>query len=115
MAVVMEPQAAERTLYDIAVAQFQIAAERMGLSDNLRRLLSVCQREYTVNFPVQMDDGSIRMFRGHRVQHNIARGPAKGRLVGATMKLLGGRGDAAVVNRLLDEELQEHRARLGAV
>ena len=78
MAVVTEPYAPERTLFDIAVEQFQIAAETMGLSDNLRRLLSVCQREYTVNFPVQMDDGAIQIFRGHRVQHNIARGPAKG-------------------------------------
>ena len=78
MTVVTEPHAAERTLFDMAVAQFQIAAERMGLADNLRRVLSVCQREYTVNFPVQMDDGSIQIFRGHRVQHNIARGPAKG-------------------------------------
>ncbi len=75
---VREKQAREQSLFDIAVAQFGIAAETMGLSDNLRRLLSVCAREYTVNFPVQMDDGSIRIFRGHRVQHNIARGPAKG-------------------------------------
>ncbi len=78
MAVVTEPHAAERTLFDMAVAQFETAAQTMGLADNLRRVLSVCQREYTVNFPVQMDDGSIQIFRGHRVQHNIARGPAKG-------------------------------------
>jgi glutamate dehydrogenase (NAD(P)+) len=73
-----EKQARQQSLFDVAVAQFQIAAETMGLDDNLRRVLSVCAREYTVNFPVQMDDGSIRIFRGHRVQHNIARGPAKG-------------------------------------
>src|SRR5215217_7737827 len=71
-------QAQERNLFQVAVEQFNTAAERMGLADNLRRVLSVCQREYTVNFPVQMDDGSIQIFRGHRVQHNIARGPAKG-------------------------------------
>ncbi|HEY8601219.1 MAG TPA: Glu/Leu/Phe/Val dehydrogenase dimerization domain-containing protein, partial [Thermomicrobiales bacterium] len=68
----------ERNLFQMAVEQFGVAAEKMGLDDNLRRLLSVCQRQYTVNFPVQMDDGSIRMFEGHRVQHNIGRGPAKG-------------------------------------
>jgi glutamate dehydrogenase (NAD(P)+) len=67
-----------QSLFDIAVEQFATAAETMGLDDNLRRFLSVCQREYTVNFPVQMDDGAIRVYRGHRVQHNIARGPAKG-------------------------------------
>ncbi len=70
--------AEERNLFQMAVEQFGVAAEKMGLDDNLRRLLSVCQRQYTVNFPVQMDDGSIRMFEGHRVQHNIGRGPAKG-------------------------------------
>ncbi len=71
-------QQRERTLFDMAVEQFEFAADKMGLHDNLRRLLSVCQRQYTVNFPVQMDDGSVRMFEGHRVQHNIGRGPAKG-------------------------------------
>jgi glutamate dehydrogenase (NAD(P)+) len=71
-------QAQERNLFEMAVEQFNTAAERMGLDENLRRVLSVCQRQYTVNFPVQMDDGSIRIFEGHRVQHNIGRGPAKG-------------------------------------
>ncbi len=73
-----DEQRHEQSLFAIAVEQFQIAAERMGLDDNLRRVLSVCQHEYTANFPVQMDDGSIRVFTGHRIQHNIARGPAKG-------------------------------------
>jgi aspartyl-tRNA(Asn)/glutamyl-tRNA(Gln) amidotransferase subunit B len=69
------------------------------------------------------DEGPIREAVRRAIEENpqpvgdFMRGKvaAKGRLVGATMKLLGGRGDAAVVNRLLDEELQEHRARLGAV
>ncbi len=73
-----QQQVRERTLFAMAVEQFHGAAEKMGLPDDLRRLLSVCQREYTVNFPVQMDDGSIRMYQGHRVQHNIGRGPTKG-------------------------------------
>ena len=38
------------------------------------------QRELTVNFPVKLDDGSVRVFSGYRVQHNVARGPAKGGL-----------------------------------
>ena len=37
-----------------------------------------CKREFTVNFPVQLDDGSVRSFTGYRVQHNLARGPGKG-------------------------------------
>jgi glutamate dehydrogenase (NAD(P)+) len=71
-------QRAEGSLFAIAVEQFQGAAETMGLDEGLRRILSECQHETTVNFPVVMDDGAVRMFRGHRVQHNTARGPAKG-------------------------------------
>ncbi len=73
-----EAGAGGRNLFDMAVEQFHAAADRMGLDDNLRRILGVCQHQYTVNFPVQMDDGSIQVFEGHRVQHNVARGPAKG-------------------------------------
>ena len=45
-----------------------------------RAVLRVPQREYTVNFPVKLDDGSVGVFQGYRVQHNVARGPAKGGL-----------------------------------
>ncbi len=64
--------------WEVALKQFHDAAEIMGLDDDLRRVLSTCKRELTVNFPVKMDDGRIEVFSGHRVQHNIARGPAKG-------------------------------------
>ncbi len=64
--------------YQMAVAQFEAAAERLHLSKDMRAILSVPKRELTVNFPVRMDDGSVRMFTGYRVQHNINRGPAKG-------------------------------------
>src|SRR5690349_17987536 len=73
-----ERQRQERSLFEMAVEQFHIAAETMSLDENMRRVLSVCQRQFTVNFPVQMDDGSVQIFEGHRVQHNIGRGPAKG-------------------------------------
>ncbi|MGB3330585.1 MAG: Glu/Leu/Phe/Val dehydrogenase, partial [Thermomicrobiales bacterium] len=65
-------------LFRTAVEQFSIAADVIGLDDNIRRVLSTCQRELTVNFPVEMDDGSVRMLRGHRVQHNSGPGPTKG-------------------------------------
>lgn len=65
-------------LFETAVQQFTIAADVIGLDDNIRRVLSACQRELTVNFPVEMDDGSVRMFTGHRVQHNSGPGPTKG-------------------------------------
>ena len=65
-------------LYDVAVAQFNDAAERLGLSQPMRAILSRPKRELVVNFPVRMDDGNVEMFTGYRVQHNINRGPAKG-------------------------------------
>jgi len=68
----------ERTLFDIAVEQFHIAADVLGLEDDMRQVMSHCQRELTVNFPVEMDDGTIRVFTGHRVQHNAGPGPTKG-------------------------------------
>ena len=61
-----------------AIAQFDLAAERLNLSQELRAILRVPKRELTVNFPVRMDDGRVEMFTGYRVQHNINRGPAKG-------------------------------------
>jgi glutamate dehydrogenase (NAD(P)+) len=63
-----------------ALAQFDAAAERLRLDEGVREVLRTCKRELSVNFPVQMDDGSIRVFNGYRVQHNLARGPAKGGL-----------------------------------
>ena len=60
----------ERDLFDVAVEQFQIAADVLGLDDDMRKILSHCQRELTVHFPVEMDDGSVEVFTGYRVQHN---------------------------------------------
>jgi glutamate dehydrogenase (NAD(P)+) len=64
--------------YRIAQQQFDEAAEHLGLDAGMRDILRAINRELTVNFPVYMDDGSIRVFTGYRVQHNLARGPAKG-------------------------------------
>ena len=66
------------SLYENAVRQFTKASKIMNLEPDLIDVLSKPKRELTVNFPVRMDDGSIKVFTGHRVQHNIARGPAKG-------------------------------------
>lgn len=63
-----------------ALLQFDKAADRVGLDDNLRRALRAIKRELTVNFPVEMDDGTLKVFRGYRIHHNIVRGPAKGGL-----------------------------------
>ena len=64
--------------FAVATAQFDDAAERLHLSQDLREILRLPKRELTVNFPVRMDDNRIVMFTGYRVQHNINRGPAKG-------------------------------------
>jgi glutamate dehydrogenase (NAD(P)+) len=64
--------------YDMAVAQFDEAAELLGLSQAMRAILRKPKRELIVNFPVRMDNGDVEMFTGYRVQHNINRGPAKG-------------------------------------
>ena len=64
--------------YEVAVAQFDEAADRLGLSQAMRAILSKPKRELIVNFPVRMDNGDVEMFTGYRVQHNINRGPAKG-------------------------------------
>ena len=69
---------AQPSLFDVAVEQFNTAADVIGLDDDMPCILSTCKRELTVNFPVEMDDGSVQVFTGHRVQHNIAAGPSKG-------------------------------------
>ncbi|HET6381483.1 MAG TPA: Glu/Leu/Phe/Val dehydrogenase [candidate division Zixibacteria bacterium] len=65
-------------IWAVAQAQFDHAAELLDLDPGLRRVLRVPKRELTVNFPVTMDDGRVEVFTGYRVQHNLARGPAKG-------------------------------------
>jgi glutamate dehydrogenase (NAD(P)+) len=65
---------------DTALSQLNAAADQLELDDGTRAVLSRCKRELSVNFPVKMDDGTIRVFNGYRVQHNLARGPAKGGL-----------------------------------
>jgi glutamate dehydrogenase (NAD(P)+) len=62
----------------MAQRQFDLAAERLRLDSGLRKVLREPQRELTVHFPVKMDDGSVQVFTGYRVQHNLGRGPAKG-------------------------------------
>jgi len=61
-----------------AQRQFDIAAERLGLDPGLRTVLRECERELIVSVPVRMDDGSVQVFEGYRVQHNLGRGPSKG-------------------------------------
>ena len=57
---------------------FQRAAEHLGLDNEMRTLLTMPFRELRVEVPVRMDNGSLRVFVGYRVQHSGVRGPAKG-------------------------------------
>lgn len=63
-----------------ARSQISQAARHLDLDDATVQVLSACRREITVHVPVQRDDGSTRVVTGYRVQHNVARGPAKGGL-----------------------------------
>ena len=64
--------------YTTAQAQFDKVAAIIGIDDGTRDLLRQPLREFHVLIPVHMDDGSTRIFNGFRIQHNDARGPAKG-------------------------------------
>jgi len=68
----------EKSLYGMAVEQFNKAAKLMDLEPDLAEVLRRPKRALIVEFPVMMDDGHIEVFTGYRVQHNVARGPAKG-------------------------------------
>jgi glutamate dehydrogenase (NAD(P)+) len=72
------PPRARQDALTSALAQFDRAADHLGLGPESRAILRVPKREWTVNFPVTMDDGHVEVVTGYRVQHNVARGPAKG-------------------------------------
>ena len=64
--------------YEMARVQFDRVADMIGLDSAARDLLRTPMREYHFTIPVRMDDASVQVFQGFRVQHNDARGPAKG-------------------------------------
>jgi glutamate dehydrogenase (NAD(P)+) len=64
--------------FEAMAERFNIAADHLGLEQGLRDILRIPDRELTVAIPIRMDDGSMRVFTGYRVQHNFSRGPCKG-------------------------------------
>ena len=68
----------ETNPWQAQAARFDIAARKLGLDPGIRKVLSLPAREIIVHIPVAMDDGSIEVFTGYRVQHSSARGPGKG-------------------------------------
>jgi len=68
----------EKNPWLAAAARFDEAALRLKLDDGMCKVLRTPTKEITVNIPVQLDDGRLEVFTGYRVQHSLARGPAKG-------------------------------------
>ncbi|MFQ5908429.1 MAG: Glu/Leu/Phe/Val dehydrogenase [Thermoplasmata archaeon] len=68
----------EMSAFEIAQAQIEATGRRLGVEPDLLEILKVPSRELTVNFPVKMDDGTVRVFTGFRVQYNQVLGPFKG-------------------------------------
>jgi len=73
--VIMEQ---ETNPWESQAARFDLAAHKLNLDEGLWRVLRYPNREIILHIPVQMDDGRLEVFTGFRVQHSIARGPAKG-------------------------------------
>jgi glutamate dehydrogenase/leucine dehydrogenase len=71
-------QLKEKTAFEEAMENFDIAANALNLEENVRAMVKYPERILTVSIPVRMDDGRIQRFEGYRVQHSTARGPAKG-------------------------------------
>lgn len=65
-------------VFENAQAQVKKACDKLGMEPNVYELLKEPQRVIEVNIPVKMDDGSIKVFKGFRSQHNDAVGPTKG-------------------------------------
>src|SRR5579872_4400648 len=68
----------ELNAYDVALENFDSAADALGLDNDTREMIKFPERVLTVTVPVRMDDGHIHRFEAYRVQHSTARGPAKG-------------------------------------
>jgi glutamate dehydrogenase (NAD(P)+) len=64
--------------YQMALAQYDRAVRRLDIDDNIAEYMRWPRREFTVNFPVKRDDGSVEMFTGYRVHHSTVMGPSKG-------------------------------------
>ena len=70
----------ETNAFQMVVSRIDAICDRLNVKDAYRLRLESCERELTVNFPVRMDDGTVKVFTGFRIQHNDTRGPAKGGL-----------------------------------
>jgi glutamate dehydrogenase (NAD(P)+) len=76
----IEEKEQELSVYESMAARYDVAARKLGLDEGLSNYLRTPNREIIVHIPVDMDDGTLRVFDGFRVQHSISRGPCKGGL-----------------------------------
>jgi len=76
--MILEPSYGDENLYEATMARFDRAAQLLDIDRGLYKIIRYPMREVTVYLPVLMDNGQIEVFTGYRVQHSIARGPAKG-------------------------------------
>jgi glutamate dehydrogenase (NAD(P)+) len=76
----IEAKEKELSVYESMAARYDVAARKLGLDEGLSNYLRTPNREIIVHIPVDMDDGTLKVFDGFRVQHSIARGPCKGGL-----------------------------------
>ena len=74
----MVESTSETNPYEAMLSRFDLAAEKLNLDPGFYEILKTPSKELTVAIPVLMDNGTFKVFQGFRVQHNIARGPAKG-------------------------------------
>ncbi|MBM4049052.1 MAG: Glu/Leu/Phe/Val dehydrogenase, partial [Planctomycetes bacterium] len=64
--------------WEMACQQLDMVAEKIKLDPGIHRVLRNCKRALEVSMPVKMDNGTVHVFTGYRVQHNVNRGPGKG-------------------------------------
>ena len=76
--MILEHTHGEQNLYESTMARFDRAAQLLDIDRGLYKIIRYPMREVTVYLPVVMDNGQVEVFTGYRVQHSIARGPAKG-------------------------------------
>jgi glutamate dehydrogenase (NAD(P)+) len=74
----LAPAVVEKNVYEIALENFDLAANALGLEENVRAMIKYPERTLSVSVPVRMDSCKVIRFEGYRVQHNTLRGPAKG-------------------------------------
>jgi glutamate dehydrogenase (NAD(P)+) len=79
-AVAVDTSQAEDSPLRIVQRQIRDVADTFGIEDDLVEILSRCKKSVEVSIPTTMDDGSVKVFTGWRVTHNVARGPSKGGL-----------------------------------